>query len=375
MLPASLCAAGLLFVGAGLSQPFYLFIAANPWAQLVVVGVALITAGLMSALREEGLAALLPTPLRLCLYESPFALGLHVRNAARSLQPGQISLQPDPLVSQLARVAALCCLDLEDALVREIVSSLDADFREAAFNPCARSLHPTLLSVVLGRRGLAQLAAIEREKLRRGPQSPVPPAAAGGDGDPPVLRRRDTKGIAREVLRLHGKSSGKSPLSPGAADESDAASAAGDLDKSSGSGAIGDLALAWKIVSLHLVVPLWRASVARARVRRSRSPRQPPRSPPREELTLPLPPPRDASAASQASAPWRLVVATWTALAQSWLVLAASAAYAWLMAWVRQPPARKAAGGENGEKGSEAANAPRRGRRQSLFGRRQSLEA
>lgn len=341
MLPASLCAAGLLLVGAGLSQPFYLFIAANPWAQLVVVGLVLITAGLMSALREEGLAALLPTPLRLCLYESPFALGLHVRNAARSLQPGQISLQPDPLVSQLARVAALCCLDLEDALVREIVSSLDADFREAAFNPCARSLHPTLLSVVLGRRGLAQLAAIEREKLRRGPQSPVPPAAAGGDGDPPVLRRRDTKGIAREVLRLHGKSSGKSPLSPGAADESDAASAAGDLDKSSGSGAIGDLALAWKIVSLHLVVPLWRASVARAR----------------------------------ASAPWRLVVATWTALAQSWLVLAASAAYAWVMAWVRQPPARKAAGGENGEKGSEAANAPRRGRRQSLFGRRQSLEA
>jgi len=68
-------------------------------------------------------------------------------------------------------------------------------------------------------------------------------------------------------------------------------------------------------------------------------------------------------------------VATWTALAQSWLVLAASAAYAWVMAWVRQPPARKAAGGENGEKGSEAANAPRRGRRQSLFGRRQSLEA
>lgn len=291
MLPASLCAAGLLLVGLGLSQPFYLFIAANPWAQLVVVGVVLITAGLMSALREEGLAALLPTPLRLCLYESPFALGLHVRNAARSLQPGQISLQPDPLVSQLARVAALCCLDLEDALVREIVSSLDADFREAAFNPCARSLHPTLLSVVLGRRGLAQLAAIEREKLRRGPQSPVPPAAAGGDGGPPVLRRRDTKGIAREVLRLHGKSSGKSPLSPGAADESDAASAAGDLDKSSGSGAIGDLALAWKIVSLHLVVPLWRASVARARVRRSRSPRQPPRSPPGEtfESTLPLP--------------------------------------------------------------------------------------
>lgn len=270
VLPRVLLMTGLGLITLGLTSPVINYLIAHPWAVLVLVGVCLCAAGGTLAVLEDGFAALLPPSLQQCLYESPFEIGLHMRTALRNLKlPLGSQRQGDARVSQLARVGALCCLDLEAELVEAVVASLEDDFREAAFQPCARSLGPTLQLLVLGREGVSKLGEMERARSsevqlqRSGSLSPSEMSAAS------LHKRRTTKTIAREINHIR-KSEGSSSSGHAGIRRSEQVGVQ-EADKpksrvrSEPSQTRRDLSLIWQILCGHFMLPMFRRAETRLR--------------------------------------------------------------------------------------------------------------
>jgi hypothetical protein len=271
LLPRALFLTGLTLFTLGMSSPLVQFLIAHPWAILVLVGACLCVAGAVLWLLEDGLAAVLPPALRQVLYESPFKIGLHMRMTLRNLKlPLGSPREGDSRMSQLARVGALCCLDLEAELVEKVVSSLEDDFREAAFQPCARSLGPTLQLLVLGREGVSKLdkmheaRSTEEQLYRSGSLSPSEMSTAS------LHRRRATKTIAREINTIR-RSEGTASTGTGCrrTAEANGHEAAAEKRKSrvrpEHSQARRDLTLIWQILCGHFMLPFLRRAETRVR--------------------------------------------------------------------------------------------------------------
>jgi len=280
----------LLFVGMamtayGVATPVVNFVLARTWAMLVLFGMCLSTLGVVLAVLEDGVAALLPRSLRHCLFESPFEIGMHTRLALRNLKiPTGAMREGENGFSQFARVAFLCCMDLEDDLVEDVVASLEDDFRDATFQPCARSLHPVVRRLVLGREGVHKLQQMQAVRMSRPPTTPGSPCPSEAS-TASVRRRRNTKAIAKEIHELHNASDeaaaevpqrGSRRATKGAADRrlSDTElspmsratkSSRGSSRSASENQTRRDLALVWRILCGHFMVPALRRLHARAR--------------------------------------------------------------------------------------------------------------
>jgi hypothetical protein len=269
VLPRLLLVTGLGLIALGLASPVVRFLVAHPWAVLVLVGVCLCAVGITLTVLEAGLAVVLPPSLQQCLYESPFKIGLHMRTAVRNLKlPSASVREGDARVSQLVRVVALCCLDLDGDLVEAVVASLEDDFREVAFQPCAHSLGPALQLLVLGRDGVSKLGKMQEERLsqiclqRSGSLSPSEISLSEMSAAT-LHRRRATKNIAREInhsRKSEGKPGGHSSGQNGrrGGEDRHGAPKPKSRARSEPSQARRDLSLIWQILCGHFMLPMLR---------------------------------------------------------------------------------------------------------------------
>ena len=104
-------------------------------------------------------------------------------------------------LSQLGRLIALCWMELDDDLIKSLVSEMEEDFREAACGPMVGALPDRARHLLVGRAGVAELAAAAAAAAADGVERHAPAMLPLASTTAPGRRRRPRCSGANERVR------------------------------------------------------------------------------------------------------------------------------------------------------------------------------
>ena len=233
-LARSLLVVGALLIVSSLAVPIFRFLYANPWLFTLLLGQLMMLAGGALLIEESGLLSLLPASAKQCaslsLLDAIIAMRASVATARGKAPPAPPPAPPSPppttteedastatppppppprvpYLPQLARLIAMCWLDLDEEdpeLLRELVSELDTDFRSYATGPLVAAVPTYAQYLLVGRTGVAELATAAQEAV-----ASEAVEAAEEDAPPPMLRHQTTA-FASDLRRRKQKNGNKS---------------------------------------------------------------------------------------------------------------------------------------------------------------------
>ena len=191
LLSRVLMVLGLLIAILSLIVPVVHFFITHPWLITLALGVCLLGLGAALAIAEDGFVGLLGSK---CLTDvSPLDAAIYIRELNRTACDPKRHLNPTVSVSkeapprllqaiawlhQLSHLAALCLVHPDDDEIQDLIADSDVEFFEFSCNPLVAVLPPNLQRMLVGRAGVARVAA----KQARYAQEPVPSAACAAAG-------------------------------------------------------------------------------------------------------------------------------------------------------------------------------------------------